>query len=195
MDDKVTPQLRARDYRSLKITLVAILVVPLVACSVFPRRITYRSPGIVGHGTQDAWSTRIRYYALEIGDPSQPVSACQVVTLKLPDGTTLRTDQLDVPQLMKLSARIYKDPPLRSGHGWPSGLEEICIGNYSFLVVEGKVVSVLVGAGRTADPAESALEIGDAQGTLFYNLPLAHRQLTHLFGKPETLSKDLADLP
>ena len=186
---------RAADLRFLQLTWVAVLVVLLAACSVFPRAITYRRPGIVGHGTQGAWSTRIRYYAVEIGDPSRPVAACTVVTLKLPDGTTVRTDRLDLSTLKKLSAQISRNPPLRSGHGWPSGLEEIRIGDYSFLVVQGKVVSVLVGAGRPSDPAASTLEIGDAQGMLFYSLPLAHKQLTRLFGKPETLSKDLADLP
>ena len=175
--------------------LGAVLVAQLAACSVLPRTITYRRPGIVGKGTQGAYTTRIRYYSIEIGDPSRPVAACTVVTLKLPDGTTVRTDRLDLSMLKKLGARTSQNPPLRSGHGWPSGLEEIRIGDHSFLVVQGEVVSVLIGAGRPSDPAASVLEIGDAQGMLFYSLPLAHKQLTRLFGKPETLSKDLADLP
>ena len=195
MRSKLNRQDRAAVLRPLQLAIVVLLVVPLVACSVFPRTITYRRPGIVGHGTQGAWSTRIRYELLQIGDPGMPLAACQVVTLKLPDGAIVRTDRLDIAALVKLSAHIYKDPPMRSGAGWPAGLEEIRIGDTSFLVAEGQVVSVLVGAGRVSDPAASALQIGDAQGTFFYNLPLAHKQLTRLFGKPDTLSKDLADLP
>jgi hypothetical protein len=186
---------RAADPRPPLLILVAMLIVPLVACSVFPRIITYRSPGIVGHGTQGAWSTRIRYHSVEIGNPGRPVAACPVVTLKLPDGTIVRTDRLDVTQLLQVSAHLYEDPPLRSAAGWPSGLKEIRIGDYGFLVVEGKVVSVLVGSGRASNPAASTLAIGDAQGTLFYDFPLAPKHLTHLFGKPHSVSKDLADLP
>ena len=188
------PVRRASGFLPIQWTLLALLFLLLAACSVFPRRITYRSPGVAGSGTQGAYSTRILYDSLEIGSPERPLESVSAVTLKLPDGTTLRTDRLDVSGLRKGSTRILQHPPLRADRGWPSNLEEICLGAYSFLVVEGKVVSILIGSGRPSGPAHPPAEIGDAGGTAFYRFPLTQKQLVRLFGKPETLHKDPSDL-
>ncbi len=167
----------------------------LTSCSPFPRTLTFAKDNLVSRGTQGSFSLASRYESIEFGRPDLPYGGNPVISLSLPDGTVIRTDHFDIDLLRKKSDRIIIDPRMRiEQQGWPKGIEEIRVGGFLFLVAAEKVVWFGVYSRINHEQIMPAPEIGDAQGLDYHRMPFTEATLIRLFGKPETLHKDLGDL-
>jgi len=173
------------------VLLTALCGMLLPSCSFLPRDLTFSKGNLVSFGYQESFLQIPCYYTVEIGQADHPYRGEPAVSLRLPDGTLIRTDRFNADLLREKSERSIIDPPLRiDQQGWSKGIEEIRIGGYRFLVEGGKVVWFGVYAWINHKNVEPAPVIGDAEGSTFYQMPLTEAELTRLFGKPDRLSHD-----
>lgn len=179
-----------------RMALAAMLCVFMAACTVLPKRLTYRRANVVAYGERRAGvATRASYDRIEIGTPEQPFRGEPALTLLLDDGSSLRTDRLDVAVLRERAQRITLEPKLWIDQGrWPQGVEEIAIDGYRFLVLDDAVVAVLMATRWDFDETTPPPTIAGPDAAVHHRLPLDLKSLVSLFGEPETLSEDVADL-
>lgn len=176
--------------------LLAMLCVSIAACTLLPKRLTYQRANVVAHGERATGvATRGSYYRIEIGTPERPFRGEPVLTLLLSDGSSLRTDRLDVAVLRTRAQRITREPRLWIDQGgWPRGIEEIAIDGYRFLVRDDAVVAVFMATRWDFDDTTPPPTVAAPDATVLHQLPLDLKTLVALFGEPETLFEDLSDL-
>lgn len=152
-----------------------------------PRAVEYVNSNVHCSGTQEHALRKLEYSTVWMGTPQQPYTGEPVVTLRLPSGITVRSDQLDVAWLRTHSDR--KAPrrarSLLVEQGWPDNSEELAINGYRFVVLDSRVIALGVGMWETSSPPT----IGDAEGRAFHQLPLQNEVVLQLFGPPEKTRK------
>jgi len=164
-------------------------------CLLLGWRLTYHRANVTAYGSRPPGLAGDSFDRIEIGAPERPFQGEPVLTLELPDGTTLRTDQLDVAALRARAERVTRDPRLWvEQHGWPAGIEEIALGGYRFLARDDRVVAIVLLSWWNGEEVRPAPAIAEADGRTLHRLPLDRRTLVALFGEPEHLSVDLTDL-
>jgi hypothetical protein len=124
-----------------------------------------------------------------VGTPREPYAGWPVVTLRFPDGGSVRSDQLDVAWLRAHADRAAarRAPSLLAEQGWPANARELAIGGWRFVIQADKVLGF--GFGRLDSRPTPEPEIGDAEGREFHRPPLSERTLVALLGPPDRIRK------
>jgi hypothetical protein len=175
--------------------IAVIVVVASAACTLMPRLLTYRHGNVTAYGERAAGvGTKSAYYRLEIGTPEQPFRRTPSLILRLADGSFLRTDQIDVAALRARAQRITRNPRLWIDQGgWPTGIEEIAVDGYRFLVRDDAVVAVFLATRWDIHDVTPPPAVADVERKEFHQLPLDQKTLIEMFGKYDTLNEGLAD--
>ncbi|HEY5657132.1 MAG TPA: hypothetical protein VIY27_05040 [Myxococcota bacterium] len=183
---------------------IVALLLTATDCALLPKLLRYHRGNVTAIGYAESSFSRAAFSEIQIGTPGHPFRGEPVLTLELPDGSRVRTDRLDAVDLRARADRVVPHGAelgpatwlLSVGEeGWRPGVEEIVLGGYRFLVLEGEVVGIGIRARR--DVYRGFLEprpaIAGASGEVFHRLPLDRKTLIALFGKPDALYEDLAD--
>jgi len=160
-----------------------VLGVTLVSgCVLMPRAVEYVHGNVRSLGTQDNLFAAAEYSSLWIGTPLEPHAGWPSITLRFPDGTSVRSDRLDVAWLRANadSAAPRRAPSLLAEHGWLADAEELAVGGFRFVVQAGRVVGF--GFDRLDSRETPAPEIGATEGLVFHRPPLRESALVALFG-------------
>jgi len=191
-------------HRTTELTALAALVLAAAGCALLPKLLRYHWANVTAIGYAESSFSAASVSEIQIGTPGSPFRGEPLLTLELPDGSRVRTDRLDAADLRARADHVFAHPEgvgaagwlLPVGEqGWRPGVEEIVLGGYRFLVLDGEVVGIRISA--RSDVYRGFLEprpaIADAAGEVFHRLPLNRRNLIALFGKPDALYEDLAD--
>jgi hypothetical protein len=173
---------------SIYFCICFLLTVALgTSCSLLPRAVEYVNANVHCFGTQEHALKKLEYSTIWMGTPQQPYSGEPVVTLRLPGGITVRSDQLDVAWLRTNSDRkaSRRARSLLVEQGWPVNSEELALHSYRFVVLDSRVLALGFGMWEPSSPPM----IGDADGRAFHQLPLQNEVILQLFGPPETTRK------
>ena len=174
---------------------LACLAALFTGCAVLPKEVTIVQGNIRCEGLQNDLFSATTYSAIWIGTPLEPYSGSPRVTLRFPDGTTIRSDQIEVAWLR---VRANRSAPRRAAswwaeQGWPASSEELALAGYHFLVQADKVLGF--GIDLYTYQEQFKPEFGDAGGKVFFRPPFRERDLVTLFGPPDSVRKRIAGGP
>jgi hypothetical protein len=181
------PRFRRIYGLGLWISTVGLCLV--TGCALMPRTVEFSRGNVQSRGTQDHLFTATEYSSLWIGTPAEPYAGQPPLTLRFPDGTSLRSDRLDVFWLKMHADRTAprRAPSLLAEQGWPANTEELAVGGFRFVVQGDRILGFGFGLLDSREPP--AAEIGDAEGQVFYRSPFRKAALVALFGPADRIRK------
>jgi hypothetical protein len=161
----------------------------LTGCVLMPRAVEYVRGNVRSAGMQEHLFVAAEYSSVWIGTPREPFAGQPVVTLRFPDGTSVRSDRLDLAWLRRSADRTAprRASSLLAEEGWPAGAEELAVGSWRFIAQTDRVVGF--GFGPLDSHQMPAPEIGDPEGRAFHRPPLRESTLVALFGPPDRIRK------
>ena len=171
---------------------LACLAALLSGCAVLPREVTFVRDNIRCDGLQDDPFSATKYSSIWVGTPREPYTGWPRVSLRFPDGKTVRSDQMEASWLR---AHANRNAPRRASswwveQGWPTGSEEVAVAGYHFLVQADKVLAF--GIALNLYQEEFRPEFGNAEGRVFVRPPFREHDLVTLFGPPDSVRKRVA---
>lgn len=167
--------------KALRVIAVGLLLVGAGLAATMTYRIFHR--GNLRAGGTILPSGEARFDTLRIGTPAAPLDDRTPFFVRFSGGKTVESVDFN-PELIASLATRAEQLPARSE--WGAGATEFTVEGMAFVFKDGRCVSFRANWIQLPNRAFRP-EIGSANSSAFFKMPLSQGQLENIFGPPERI--------